>query len=98
MKKTELYRTAIDIIKTHHSVCSETMQPLAIGTLEYDPADAWLAVDIIAYRESLLGFADMLLTEDERYNELETTKRRDIEDALADYGADRESIRFALLY
>jgi len=98
MKKTELYRTAIDIIKTHHSVCEETVQPLNIGTLEYSPADAWLSLDPIAYRESLLGFADMMLTEDERYTSLKTAERGDIEDALADYGATPESIRFALLY
>lgn len=98
MKKTELYRTAIDIIKTHHSVCEETVEPLKIGTMSYNPAEAWLSLDPIAYRESLLGFADMMLTEQEDYHDLSTAQRGEIEDALADYGATADSIRFALLY
>lgn len=98
MKKTELFRTAIDIIKTHHSLTEETVPRINIGTMEYSPADAWLSLDPIAYRESLLGFADMVLTEDQRYSDLSTEQRRTIEHALADYSGTTDSIRFALMY
>jgi hypothetical protein len=98
MKKTELFITAIDIIKTHHSLTEETVQPLCIGNMEYSSADAWLSLDPIAYRESLFGFADMVLTEDQRYSDLKTEQRRTIEHALSDYGSTADGIRFALLY